>query len=870
MSFLWDMANLTRKLLILLAVAFVCPVLFAANEELKNLSQDDFKRLRADGWKVIGNNVILEGNVYLPVGNSEIFADKVIINLSSRDFEAAGNVRLYRWMDISGTATLERIAQLEKSANTMVKAVTTSLDVLGNRVYSVKAATRSDSATADRVCGNWDSGYFRFDNAMFKYANFVCRARSAELLPDGVTLIKDGEVSACEYLESNNAHYSVAASEIKLIPHKQRFYGLEHADFDKGDRTILLTNGFAKVYGIPLLWLPIFWKPKDENLGLLNITWGSDSDWGYYLQLAKRFVFNDYPEFKIKLMTDLYEKRGVGYGGSGKIATEESATEFFAYALRDRDRYETDDYDKYRIRVPKNRYNFRLSNITHITPRLDFRGVFEYSSDPYFRRDFFKSRYENDPQPATYWSLEQQFDRFSAAVYMRFQVNDFYSTVEKFPEVRIDLPRQEIFNTGLYYQGEAVSTYFRMRWTEFDYELYGYSPLKDYDTYRFDTTHFLYYPLSNRYFSFVPRAGVRFTAYSKTSERSVKEDDLASMIAAAKPQSSGKYFFTGYDDKGDSDVRFAAELGFELSTKIHNTWQHVRSPFFEIDGLRHIMQPYINYTFISNPTLSRDHIYFFDESDRLDEENFFRFGLVNRLQTRSGSGISDLLYMENFWDLHLQKKDGFSEAGNFGTLLKWNIFKGLSLHTQFLLDPSGDGEVPDTYRRDRNAGKTGLALKWLNQWNIGITYVPAQDWKISFGYNYLRPYSSRGAYSMGSTLTQINATSYFQRRYDDYSETFNFGLDFPITPDRRTLGFFRFYYEVQEGSIDSVKLTVLRKFHCWQLIASVGVERDYDNKDWDFNYSIQANLTGLNAPMNNVQNKVLRGLEDAAVSGFKF
>ena len=116
MSFWENMNNLMRKVLILLAVAFICPALYAANEELKNLSQDDFKRLRADGWKVIGNNVILEGNVYLPLGNSEVFADKVIINLSSRDFEAAGNVRLYRWMDISGTATLERIAQLEKSA----------------------------------------------------------------------------------------------------------------------------------------------------------------------------------------------------------------------------------------------------------------------------------------------------------------------------------------------------------------------------------------------------------------------------------------------------------------------------------------------------------------------------------------------------------------------------------------------------------------------------------------------------------------------------------------------------------------------------------------------------------------------------------
>ena len=214
--------------------------------------------------------------------------------------------------------------------------------------------------------------------------------------------------------------------------------------------------------------------------------------------------------------------------------------------------------------------------------------------------------------------------------------------------------------------------------------------------------------------------------------------------------------------------------------------------------------------------------------------------------------------------------DDFSEVGNFGTLLKWNIFKGLSLHSQFLLDPSGDGEVPDTYRRGRNAGKTGLALKWLNQWNIGISYVPAPDWKISFGYNYLRPYGSRGAYSMGSTLTQINATSYFQWRYDDYSETFNFGLDFPITPDRRTLGFFRFYYEVQEGSIDSVKLTVLRKFHCWQLVATVGFDRDYDDGwEWDVEYSVTANLTGLNDVMNNTQNVVLQQL-DTAVSSIKF
>ena len=98
-------------------LAVVCgsmPLLRAANDELKNLSLDDFNQLRADSWRVVGNNVILDGNVYMPVRNTEVFADRVIVNMNNRDFEASGNVRVYRWREVSGPATLDRIAQLER------------------------------------------------------------------------------------------------------------------------------------------------------------------------------------------------------------------------------------------------------------------------------------------------------------------------------------------------------------------------------------------------------------------------------------------------------------------------------------------------------------------------------------------------------------------------------------------------------------------------------------------------------------------------------------------------------------------------------------------------------------------------------------
>ena len=94
-------------------------------------------------------------------------------------------------------------------------------------------------------------------------------------------------------------------------------------------------------------------------------------------------------------------------------------------------------------------------------------------------------------------------------------------------------------------------------------------------------------------------------------------------------------------------------------------------------------------------------------------------------------------------------------------------------------------------------------------------------------------------------------------------------MDFPITPDRRTLGKFQMSYDVEEGNIDQADLFIMRKFHCWYLIVSIGAERDFDEKKWDINYSVQANITALNSLLGNTQNTVLRSGEDSNFSGIK-
>lgn len=903
------------RLAAMLAV-FIIGILPVAGEslskDLKKLTPDDFKRLYADSWRASGKNIIIEGNAYLPVGNMEIFADRIIVNMESGDFEAAGNLRLNRWEDGSVTAELDKIADMERNADLLVKGVTSSVSPLGERTFSAKYSFQTDRISADKITGNINTSYFTMLNPVVRYMTFICKADSGIRTPDGVLTLKAAEMSACNYLESDNAHYSIAASEITITPHAARFYQLKYADFDIGDSSVFLLNGVVKIYGIPVLWLPVFYKPKEENLGIAGFQFGEDGDLGFYLKFYKKLAFPEYPNFTAKLMADFYSDRGFGYGLEGKAVTQDSRTDVFVYSIYDNDPYGSEDYDEYRQKVPNARYDFRISNVTHITPRLDFRGAFEWLSDPYFTRDFFDDRYAGNPQPATYAALEQQFDDFSFSAYVRFRVNDFFTTVEKTPELRLDIPRQEIFNTGIYYQGDMQAAYMKMRWLDFDgddpltayeedlYEGYAqrlrkgefravmrdymrrnfmgeierYDKLKDYAAFRFDTTHFIYYPITTKYFNFIPRAGFRLTAYSHTSKTKITNDDLKVMFQAANPQSSGKFNFKNYDDDGGSKVRLAAELGFELSTKLHNTWQNVRSEFFQIDGLRHIMQPYVNYTYIPKPTLKREKIYFFDDVDRITKQNFFRLGIINRLQTRSGNSVKNLLTMENYMDIHLEKDDEYKDHSPFGTLgttLEMELFKGLTVNADILLDLSGENEVEDTIRHGRNVGKVGLAQDWINMLNLSVTYSPAKNWKFSFGYNYVRPYSYRSVYSMGSTLSKIDASSYFDNYSSSTDESFYFRFNMPLTPDHRTLGMFNFSYDVPEGSIDKVGVAVVRQFHCWQLTLTASLDREYDDGEWAWEpeFSVSANLTGLNELLNNTQNRVLRDVK-TDFSGVKF
>jgi hypothetical protein len=183
----------------------------------------------------------------------------------------------------------------------------------------------------------------------------------------------------------------------------------------------------------------------------------------------------------------------------------------------------------------------------------------------------------------------------------------------------------------------------------------------------------------------------------------------------------------------------------------------------------------VNYTFLDNPSVSRNYLLYFDDTDRIERQHFIRFGMENRLQTRnSDKSIRTLLSLENYWDLYFRDHAGFGNVeefnriGNFCTVLTASPLKGLTLSTSFNIDfGSNNEDMPEVERRSHRAGRPGVCAKWLNRWNATVSYEIVEDVILNLTYDYKRPYSARSSYSMGSTLHQFDAGGFFDKYFDN-------------------------------------------------------------------------------------------------------
>lgn len=757
--------RLTAFQILLLTVflfAFTCvPFSSAAVGENEGVPM----RVEADDYNLDASTGVAKGtgNVKIVYQGLVLEADSLTVNLKTKDVEAVGNVFLY---------------SLEAPGVEIAK---------GHDFYW----------KGQSIKGNFDTRRFQVGASRGKLDEWYTASQTGEFEPNGDVILTHVGVSTCEYLIDGHAHYRIEAREVRYNSKTERFTA-KHAVY--------------KIGNVPVFYWPwIAWDTTNTSAGGIRFQAGQNSDWGTFLLMSRKWRINDLLQTEVDV--DLMSQRGVGLGNETQFETDNSVSRLRVYYLADQDPPENAIGDglNRRFDVESQRYRVHLYHISDWFKGLTLRANVDFLSDIDMLEEWFRDDFRVVRQPTSFADLRYETEHFTVSLGAKFRVNDFYTVSEKLPELRLDTPRQQVFGLPVYHQSETSLAFLRMNLRDFDVDnaveaaflalqlpTYAgfFNDRNSYETFRFDTVQMVYLPFSLADFQIVPRGGVRLTYYDKTSARDVTDDELQLMFAFDDPDvnvAANNAVF--YDDVGGSAWRVAGELGLEVSTKFTGVWENAENDLLEIDGLRHIAQPYLNYTYISDPSEDRESLMYFDEIDRLREENFVRLGVNQRLQTRHGAKgdqrIRTLASWDNYVDAHLGPEEARSRAGDFGSRLHFN--------------PRDEISFWGTALASMRTGR----IRWFE---LGTTLGRRDVLAVTLSWIVRDDEQPMPLYSFGSSLDDFSGANITSVDLDN-SHLLNLGVNFRIND--LTSGSVNYVYDMREGELERQVYQINRDLHCW-------------------------------------------------------
>jgi len=405
---------------------------------------------------------------------------------------------------------------------------------------------------------------------------------------------------------------------------------------------------------------------------------GYEHDNGAYLLTTYHHRFSKV--WGSHIHVDIRSERGLGVGEDITWEAEDNrykgmARGYFAY---DNKPWRSDTQRQQREKVIDNaRYWLQFKDRHALAQRDYVIGEINYLSDPWLLHDFFDDEYQKAVLPENRVTLTHVGDFYTAAASANVRVNDFYGNVNRLPEITFDVNRLRIFDTPFYYESESALSYLERVYPNEDMGSYP----EDFDAFRIDSLHSLYWP--QRHFGFlslIPRARWRGTYFSKTKETVVSTNVIAVTNELGEAATSNQVVRTLLD--GDSAFRSLPELGFETSFKAFRTLFTGATGLEEDLDLRHVIEPYADYTFRVEPDdeVLPENLWQFDEVDELDKANEVVVGARNKLQTHRRNASHNLVYLDTYLKFLLDPDDEAEEEtlDSFGFKAETRVFSALA------------------------------------------------------------------------------------------------------------------------------------------------------------------------------------------------
>jgi LPS-assembly protein len=275
----------------------------------------------------------------------------------------------------------------------------------------------------------------------------------------------------------------------------------------EGDR-VVMKNATFYIGRVPVFYWPYVYQSLDDAFSFM-VSPAYMSSWGPSLLGRAAFPISQHVRGTVRL--DYRVRRGVAIGFQPDINFPKNA----GYAkIRS---YFVDDQNPTlnrtslpRSAFPNERYRFAMESRFTLKPDVTGFVLANKMSDPFVHQDFFQTEFTVDPQPDNIVAVNKYDPRYSLTAYTRYQLNRFYDATERLPEVALDIKRQPILGSGIFYEGEASFGNLRRNFARGSY-------FQDYEALRLDTFHQFLYPKTYLgWLSFVPRVGFRGTYYSET------------------------------------------------------------------------------------------------------------------------------------------------------------------------------------------------------------------------------------------------------------------------------------------------------------------------------------------------------------------
>jgi len=459
--------------------------------------------------------------------------------------------------------------------------------------------------------------------------------------------------------------------------------------------------------------------------------------------------------------------------------------------------------------IDPRRYRVALQDRTYFTDDIYSSVDINKLSDRRFLQDFSEGEFRQNPNPDNMVALTKWDEKYTLTFLARKQLNEDQDGTERMPEVALDMVRQPIFGkSGIFYEGESSAGFLRRNYA-------ADSLLPDYDTFRADTFHQLLYPTTlGGWLSLVPRFGLRATYHQRsgfTESRLFSRDEQIPQVDAVTgdpvidpvtglpvTQTATVTDVQNELRVGGSIFRTVLNAGFEASFKLSRAYEQFQSRALGLDGLRHVVQPYMNLS-LAWTSQEPDRILQFDSLrrstqlppidfpefntlDSIDNWAILRLGTRNRFQTRRDNQTFTWLEWNTFLDVNFLRPDfGLPvnpDDGMFSNLvnrMRWTPLPWANLQI--------DSQLP-------------LFDRGFTEVNSVLNFLATRNVQFSIGHRYM----AGNRFFNDSNL--INFGGYI--RFDD-----NWAFSF------------RDVYEVQGSLLETQRYEVHRDLSSW--VASLGM-----------------------------------------------